>query len=529
LNQPLDPATYAELQQIQAELRAIQADAEQRYADITAKNTRDVVRGTTNTTTRTSCTPAEAAREAVRSTTRGRVATTLHGQPTNPAQTAQEAVRGTTQTNLEGDILQDGADVDLPDREKMARESHKTEKKPSFSQKVRNRYERLKDVKQRFTREHPQISAGVKGAARVASTASKANPYRAAIGEVLEFSIRNLDKKDIELAKALASKYGKDIRQWIHEAKETAENKGKSWFQKREAQEKSYFQKQNDLTNHKVDRLNHAIGREARKATAEKPYLIDEARFNHSPVSERKISNWKQQIDTLKTDLSLEHALSERAYQDGFFAKFQTHKAEKLAPSTRQQAANYLVGTPQERYDSLLYNAIHHLGDKHFDLSVNPRSGLDFDRFAASRLFQDGWEFKEVRQTLDNSPFRQVFAEHPQKGNFYQGKGYRDNSAFLKQYDDQVNQFHSHENFVIRNTIREFQEQEKGRILEGKVNPHDVGFQKKIEESREPKTNEVPVLKTSKESNHTREQIQDKQNFTTNYQSRLTHEPERER
>jgi hypothetical protein len=499
LNQPIDPKTYAELQEIHTQLRAIQTGAEQRHAEITAKIAENAVRGTTPNPARAS-NPSQTAQEAVRGTIAGQGATTPQETSANPSQEAANAKTETINQDWKGlqdlseDVAQDMAERRLDEHRDRNESRQSSPSRSRISQNLRDRYERIISRTREFEQKHPKIAAGVKiggkGAYHLANLATSTNPFTAAakegLKELVEYGVRNIDKKDVETARKYAQKYGKDIRQWIHENKQVTEKQASRLFGRDKA-EKPFFERENEKVQRngsKIDNLKERIREEQNQPREFLEYspLTEEIRFkepNHSSIARWEDKIKSHQENSLQIRSSLEYVTSQRAHQSNFSGGFQQHLKTQVIPNAREHIGNYLVGTPQERYDHYLHNAVHHLGEKHFDLSLNPKSGLEFDRFAASRLFQDGYDKKEIEDVLGKSYFRSVLSPRETLPE-WKAKEENYSKELIQQYHTKINPI-SKENETIRKNVAEFQKEAKGRILEGKINPHDVKFQEKLE------------------------------------------------
>lgn len=543
MTEPNPPDFLTEFQKLRAELRAIEADANQRHTQITAKIAENAVRGTTPNPDRAS-NPSQTAREAVRGTVEGKGATTPQEMSPNSSQASN---LGKNDALLEEGVQNaiDGMEMGLDAQKQQNTPAKETQSgKSTFGDRLRDwrdrtrqenviKHEKLRQEiaveKKQFAQKHPNLDRFQRGAGKIAQTLGRANPTRAAARELLEFGIRHLDEKDLKAAKELAGRYGKDIREWIQETRQNAQKQSSRWVRREE--EKPFFEREDTKAQKihtKINELTNRVQREQDKPKEFSEYIgiTDEIKYA-SKIDHTQIARWNSKIEGYQQkqaglQQSLDYSISKQAHEQNFSANFQQYVESKVIPNASEHVGNYMVGTAQERYHHYLHNAIHHLGEQHFNLSFNPKNGLNFDKFAGSRLFQDGHHPQEIDAVLKASPFRSIFTPKEHENHYVQG--FYQN--WLKRYDQRTD-FFSPKNEVIRENVRLFQEQEGGKILEGKINPHDAEFHKVIGDKligwRVDRNNEIlkEAKETLREYGDLRGQIPDGKDASVSYQYRL--------
>jgi hypothetical protein len=507
LTEPNIPQTdfLTEFQKLRDELRASIAVSEQRQAEIAAKIAQESVRGTTpNPSSRSN--PAQTAQEAVRRTVGKGAATTPHD--TSPKHTQEAKIEG--DKALYEETLED-IENDNPIEDWELRKDEKAEKnnqgsKRTLGGRIRNWGERklqeradrrieidlkIEAANEKLAKTNLRLAKLNEGLRRVNVGLRKVNEVGVKVlpsstgKRILDIGIRVLENhKEIEETIKNAPKFGKSIEAWIKETKKEAsslinrlrQNEAKPFFEGKDAAAQKIDTKIGKLKadiHGEIDKRPEAVG---------KGDLTDEILYDEKRINQNLIDKSSKQIGTLqrqKADLqdSLYYHISKEAHAQDFAKSFQQYVDNKVIPNASEHVGNYLIGTAQERYQHYLYNAVHHLGEKHFDLSFNPKNGLNFDKFASSRLFQDGYHPQEIESVLKDSPFRSIFTPKEQDNtsvrHFYQN--------WLKQYDRRTD-FFSPKNEAIRENVQAFQKEAKGRILEGNVNPHDVLFHENLSE-----------------------------------------------
>jgi hypothetical protein len=524
LTEPNTPDFLTEFQNIREELRAIEAGANQRHAQITAKIAENAVRGTTPNPSRAS-NPSQTAREAVRGTVEGKGATTPPSTTSNPSQTDKiENYDEFPQIENPGE----GDRIEAKDKLEKSQGEKQGDRKATLGDRLRDWRDRTRQEnaikqdklrqeiaveKKQFAQKHPNLDRFQRGAGKVVQSLGRANPTRAAARELLEFGIRHLDEKDLKAAKELAGRYGKDIREWIQETRQNAQKQASRWVRREE--EKPFFEREDTKAQKIHTEINKLTNRVQREQDKPKEFLdyvgiTDEIKYGQK-IDHTQIAKWNSKIEGYQQkqaglQQSLDYSISKKAHEQNFSANFQQYVESKVIPDAREHVGNHLVGTAQERYHHYLHNAVHHLGEKHFDLVFHPKNGEHFDRFAATRMFQDGFDPKAIEEVLHQSPFR-----HEHMGTSYTAK---------------FNPL-TQENQAIRDRVAVFQVNKAEKILEAKVNPHDAEFQKtlgdKLANWRTKREGEVlkEAQQTLKEYSAVRGQIPDGKDTTAVYQYRL--------
>lgn len=331
-------------------------------------------------------------------------------------------------------------------KEAKSRQSSKTRR---LLDGAKSRFAAGKEKVTAFREQYPKTAKTIGGVAQVAGQHPFVRGTRIT-GRIAWGVIRSVDAEDIKKAKELAGEWGKDIRVYINDAKQKIASeekaaKGKSFHQIHEAKR--------EKTVRKLERKQQLL-RYTNKS--EKAFLVDEARFSNAEA----IKETSERIKSVKnTPPSLEEAISKQTSQ----APVKTN-TDRLVINADELGKRYLAGSPGAKYDYYLYNANHHLGSNYFDLAKHPQRAIEFDRFAATRLYQDGFKRADVENAVRGGAFRSQFENSL-------------NSKNLQEYDRRVFGDTIHNNSAteqVREKTMKWQYSQGKGLYDGKINPQEV-------------------------------------------------------
>ena len=360
-------------------------------------------------------------------------------------------VESSTQNLIDEAPQADAEMLDEPrkqdDRAKEAknRQSSKTRR---LLDGAKSRFAAGKEKVTAFREQYPKTAKTIGGVAQVAGQHPFVRGTRIT-GRIAWGVIRSVDAEDIKKAKELAGEWGKDIRVYINDAKQKIASeekaaKGKPFHQIQEAKR--------EKTVRKLERDRKWLYRTNKGEYVEN---VGEARFSNAEA----IKDTTERIKSVKnTPPSLEEAISKQASQ----APVKTN-TDRLVTNADELGKRYLAGSPGAKYDYYLYNAKHHLGSNYFDLAKHPQRAIEFDRFAATRLYQDGFKRADVENAVRGG-FRSQFQNSL-------------DSKYLKEYDRRVFGDTIHNNSAIeqvRDKTMKWQYSQGKGLYEGKINPQEV-------------------------------------------------------
>lgn len=356
----------------------------------------------------------------------------------------QDLIDETPQADAE--MLDEPRKQDDRAKEAKSRQSSKTRQ---LLDGVKSRFVAGKDKVTAFKEKYPKSAKVVQAGTQLASQYPYIRGARI-IGRVSWGVIRSVDAEDIKKAKELAGEWGKDIRVFIDDAKqkiprEEKAAKGKPFHQIHEGKR--------EKTVRKLERDRKWLYRTNKGEYIEN---VGEARFSNAEA----IKETSERIKSVKnTSPSLEEAISKQASQ----APVKTN-TDRLVTNADELGKRYLAGSPGAKYDYYLYNANHHLGSNYFDLAKHPQRAIEFDRFAATRLYQDGFKRNDVENAVRGGVFRSQFQNSL-------------HSKYLQEYDRRVFGDTIHNNSAteqVRDKTMKWQYSQGKGLYEGKINPQEV-------------------------------------------------------
>jgi hypothetical protein len=102
---------------------------------------------------------------------------------------------------------------------------------------------------------------------------------------------------------------------------------------------------------------------------------------------------------------SIPEAMS-KAADSHTWRQLEVQKFGEAAQGAKTLEGKYLIGTAGEKYQYLLSQASERLGSAHFDRLYHPDRVVRFEKFAAERLYMDGYNPSEIRLAFtEKSPF----------------------------------------------------------------------------------------------------------------------------
>lgn len=354
-----------------------------------------------------------------------------------------------------------GGDIDRVDSlEKIGKEDPE---KRNLRQRMSDWTARARTKAQALRENYPTTTKNVElGLKAVIQT-----PYAKRFGtgaRVLGAVVRSIDAEDLRQAEELAKNWGKDIRIFIDEAGKTQK------LEEKIAKGRAYHQVEQAKNNKSLSRLQKQLDSLQSENKLTHVKITDELRSSHGNQIHYKLN----EIASLKEKpLSLEEVLSIKASNSKNHQRF-LHAASRAD----EFGKNYLIGTAQDKYDYLLHNAATHLGSQYFDIAKHPQRAIEFDRFAATRLLQDGFNEKEVKLAISQGAFRPLFQEGKEAS--HGGKLVQD-SKYLAAYDHQI--FSSKiTNLSQTNKTAQWQSTLDTSIKEAKINPHELDQHHELKE-----------------------------------------------
>lgn len=127
-------------------------------------------------------------------------------------------------------------------------------------------------------------------------------------------------------------------------------------------------------------------------------------RGDHNPSESSSVLNFRSKVKELRTPSVLE-AMS-KAGDSQPWRLVERQRLQEATQGAKDFMGKGLEGSAGEKYQYLLTLATDELGAKGLDRVYNPERVLRFERFAAERMYVDGYNLPEIRGTLmEKSPY----------------------------------------------------------------------------------------------------------------------------
>ncbi|KAB8333622.1 hypothetical protein SD80_012570 [Scytonema tolypothrichoides VB-61278] len=331
--------------------------------------------------------------------------------------------------------------------ERHTEQSSEKEKPPRRTlQRAKELLAKAQGKAQEFKQQHPKATKALE----IGVTAVSYTP-QGRVGRVAGSVIRSLDPEDLKQAYELAKEWGRDVRVFIDQAQQKVNveekvSKGKPFYEIKQVER--------DTSLRRLEKQRDGLTRRNKGEYIEN---VGEVRFSHGEeikAISKRIEDVKQQPP------SIEEAISHKAHDPGL-----AHRISRTALNADEFGKSYLVGTPDEKYDYLLHNVVSHLGSEYFDLAKHPYRAIEFDKFAANRLYHDGFSPQEVERTIKDGAFRPLFDAK----NALEAK-------FLPEYDQKtvIAGVYNEGSIKIHHKTSQWQQQQGSKFYEAKINPHEL-------------------------------------------------------
>lgn len=359
------------------------------------------------------------------------------------ARSVSESIQQTTVEDLKPEDLYERHDTTGLDKEKKNTPS-------KVSDRLQGLKERLRGKVERFNQRYPQASEAARYAGKGIGFVARRNAYGRIASSVYD-----------------AYQHGKQLEDFIREAQAARKAEEKA------AKGQNFSERAAKTRQRTVSKIEWQLNNARDTGKLEKGFLVDEVRYSN----QQKIDKLSQNLESARKFRSLEEILSKNSQSAELERRFQESRA--IADEYRK---SLMKGTAQDKYHYLLDESRKSLGDSYYDVNKHPQRAIQFDGFAARRLYEDGLPKEQVKQAIERGAFQPSLAKSP----------------YAQEYTKRTFDPIAKESDAVREQVQNWQSINGDRLAGAKINPEEA---KKFDELKEQaktyrlqKTSEVRAL-----------------------------------
>ena len=359
------------------------------------------------------------------------------------ARSVSEEIQQTTVEDLKPEDLYERHNTTELEREKK-------ETPTKISDRLQGLKEQLKGKVERFNQRYPQASEAARYAGKGIGFVARRSGYGRIASSVYD-----------------AYQHGKQLDDFIREAQAARKAEEKS------ARGQSFYERAAKTRLRTIGKIEWQLNNARDTGKLEKGFLVDEVRY----TNQQKIDRLSRNLESAKKSRSLEEILSKNSQSAELNQRFQESRA--IADEYRK---SLMKGTAQDKYHYLLDESRNSLGDSYYDVSKYPQRAIQFDGFAARRLYEDGLPKEQVKQAVERGAFQPSLEKSP----------------FAQEYNKRTFDTIAKESDAVREQVQNWQSINSDRLAGAKINPEEA---RKFDELREQaktyrmqKTGEVRAL-----------------------------------